>query len=687
MSDKCNDSLYVKPIEVCSINSLNYLTRKTNDNKYVWTDTSKVFDSNIIKSNTDLNYEFRSNNNEYKYEKKIELKDLCEPTKITNEYYINCVLHTQNPLFTYKDGYCIIPNVLDIPQFKNIEEKKDTILKLDKNKSKDEEGNFKYSRINNNKYCEDRWFDWIVIPNYHLGNRVLKDSGEYSREDVKICYKNCNAGELPYINSSGSNLCVPKEIAYEGKYEKKLDYSPLALINIIGNNKLYLYNIFVSLYCYKLQDKLSNYDINIGNIFNVDFKDADNYIIDEVYNEIKNVLNIIVNDDILDIPDYSTEYKYLTYKNPYLEETDLTTILGMDKNDILSNDVILIHTVYLAYKYKVFLENLSNFTDEEFEKGNKIQEYSIHFFNINNNLKDFDIKSNVDENNTKKIRQRLANILYKSINICYDNKTDFSKNLIKRTNSALDNITKIQGYIDNIKYKGYEKIIIDTKYIADIIVLKNDIKQTLNENFNIKYYKHEENRFNKLTNDKYKNYIINNYIFFTEEDSEIINGNICKSGEFSQGNKCVKCNEECISIDKCENNNNCKIYCNNDCDKIKTKPSTTICGGTIDDNTEQYKKEPKTNIKTPIDDETIIPDFTNIFKTAIRIFFIIIVIYIAYMFYKMFNETILTFANKFWGFFEWFWYYIIIRNNVKMAEHYENNIRDKYNIVIRKTMT
>ena len=74
MSDKCNDSLYVKPIEVCSINSLNYLTRKTNDNKYVWTDTSKVFDSNIIKSNTDLNYEFRSNNNEYKYEKKNRTK-------------------------------------------------------------------------------------------------------------------------------------------------------------------------------------------------------------------------------------------------------------------------------------------------------------------------------------------------------------------------------------------------------------------------------------------------------------------------------------------------------------------------------------------------------------------------------------------------------------------------------------
>ena len=173
------------------------------------------------------------------------------------------------------------------------------------------------------------------------------------------------------------------------------------------------------------------------------------------------------------------------------------------------------------------------------------------------------------------------------------------------------------------------------------------------------------------------------FLFYTQEDSEIINGNICKSGELlNSSNICTSCSIECGTLDKCSSNLNCKIFCETNC--IADKNETTKCGGTTEDDVVPLKQKQK-EIKTPIEEETNIPDFTIIFKYAIKIFFILIVLYIAYMFYKIFNESILTFGNIFYGFFDWLFY--LFSNNIKKAEHYENIIQDKYNTIIRKTMT
>jgi hypothetical protein len=87
-----------------------------------------------------------------------------------------------------------------------------------------------------------------------------------------------------------------------------------------------------------------------------------------------------------------------------------------------------------------------------------------------------------------------------------------------------------------------------------------------------------------------------------------------------------------------------------------------------------------------IEEETIVPDFSYIFKTAIKIFFILIVLYIGYMFYTIFNESILTFANSIFIIFDWLWFNITRKDNINKAEYYENIIKDKYNRIIRKTM-
>lgn len=709
MDKKCNDYIFVKPIEICSLKALQNIRNLSTEEKYLHDDIN-LFKPALSSDITDLNNIFRdisdtNNPNKYSFNydgQGTRNKNLCGKTNNIEEYYVNCVLQTGNPLFTYKDGFCIVSPEINLPkQLKKIEENNETIIKLNRSELGDEEGNFKYQKIQNNKYCEDRWYDWIIIPNYHLGNRILKDSGAYSKEDVKVCYDNCKEGELPYINSSGKKFCVPKEIAYDGIYENKLDYSTIALINLIGNNKESLNLLYKNLYFYKISKKSNNYQINTEVFLSENLVNNDNYIINEVFDKIKNILHKIVNEDNLEILDYSTEYKNLTYKHPNLKENDLISLLGMDKNEILTNDIILIHTAYISYNiYKLIKEimtipnylnttastNIINFNKED-----------LNSFNINKVLFDYNNDKNLF--NDKKYRQRLANILYKAINISYNNKTDFSKNLIKRTKEALDRYQKPTS-IPTISFLEEDK----NKYFN----FKNNINEIIN-GFEIEFYKYkylEDVFYKKIITEyspddntrdieKFKSNFKSKFLIYTEEDSEIINGSKCKSGEIvylntSNKQECTNCNSiNGCDLEKCKKNENCKIFCGTLCKKLISEEidvNKTSCGGTTKADDEPKPPPTKTDIKTPIEEETNIPDISYILKTAIRIFFILISLYIAYMFYKLFNESILTIGNLFYGFLEAFYYNPLFVNKIKIAEHYENIIQDKYNKVIRKTL-
>ena len=148
----------------------------------------------------------------------------------------------------------------------------------------------------------------------------------------------------------------------------------------------------------------------------------------------------------------------------------------------------------------------------------------------------------------------------------------------------------------------------------------------------------------------------------------------------------MKCSLVCNEKEICKNSK-CKIFCGTSCKEVDSTDSLkTSCGGTTKEYDEPPKPETKTDIKTPIEEETYIPDISYILKTSIRIFFVLISLYIAYMFYKLFNESILTIGNLLYRFLEAFYYNPLFVNKIKIAEHYENIIQDKYNKVIRKTM-
>jgi hypothetical protein len=94
--------------------------------------------------------------------------------------------------------------------------------------------------------CYERWYDWFMIPNYHLGNRVYKATkGEcydacppyhvpsYAKDPVITT--SANAGKIAYQTKEDSegnelNKCISRDIYQSGKYANGSDYSALAWI-------------------------------------------------------------------------------------------------------------------------------------------------------------------------------------------------------------------------------------------------------------------------------------------------------------------------------------------------------------------------------------------------------------------------------------------------------------------------
>lgn len=87
--------------------------------------------------------------------------------------------------------------------------------------------------------CDERWYDWFMIPNYHLGNRVQGADGQ--------CYAPCPEGHVPAYgtdpvdkSSGGLNAkddlgqCLKREDYMHGKYAAGSEYCPIAWIHRVG---------------------------------------------------------------------------------------------------------------------------------------------------------------------------------------------------------------------------------------------------------------------------------------------------------------------------------------------------------------------------------------------------------------------------------------------------------------------
>jgi hypothetical protein len=728
MSGDCsliNNDLYVKPVETCTVAAL-YKINGNKDN----IDTSTIFKADFKKNNPDINGNFRdptTNKYIYKYNNNGK-KDLCFPLKENDEnspYAVNCVILTGNPLYTYdktKKTCTVIPElVFDPPVFK-YNENKDYIY-YDNNS--DPEGKYSYNKKDKSGYCENKWYDWITIPNYHFGNGYLKDSGAFSKEDVKVCYAPCEKGKMPYIDINNEYKCVNKRIVENGLYEKKMDYSPISLINLIGNSQENLTNLYIlmSLYEYNKIDN-NNYELITDrtilnnnceiNMITGDISKCDGEKLANTYNNFNEprqahkelsdtIMKNIINVDTFDIiKKYENYPNLITYKNPYFEEKDSQTqqltYLGLDsENNKILTDAILIHTFITAYKIYKFIDNEIFVSITSDSTNTKYSIDDINKYNIDKVfdelLKKNDIYNNKDGNTKTNIKKRLANIIYKAINVCYDNKTEFSKNIINKTIIAFNNYkiatnkTLVKRYLTlKSMYNTPKTITIsddDTKYDEEIknidtyiSILNNGISisfnvpdlvidNKINEGalFNVKYFDGGAipDDKKKLIKDTIKNYPL---YFGTEPIEE----KVCIIGQIYDTNTqgCVACGIYCNPAEnKCENPR-CKLYCKVQCTEPPITENNKIIGKTAcgDIKSQRTKEEAEKANKienkyseTPLGENSF--DFFSLFnnsvKSAMSIVFFLIILYIIYIVYEVFGESLLLLFN-----FISYWFFMII---------------------------
>jgi hypothetical protein len=416
----------------------------------------------------------------------------------------------------------------------------------------------------------------------------------------------------------------------------------------------------------------------------------------------------IINKNIIKIPIVNNP-NIISYKNPNFKETDeeLLTLRGMANAEMLS-DPVLIHTFLIAYNYHNFITSYISGYKNYFKNDDK-EKKSLNFDNIKNhkhnlkfnmdNLFGDDYEYNQDKD---KYLQRLANLLYKAINICYDGKSDFSRNLIIYTDRAFKNSFANYYNINEIGYNQNFKFELEIPFLESDVAnnndylymfidanLKFDRNRTLTDSPNLDNNKTKMKEFYSSLKNK-------QVFFYTKEDSERVNE--CRSGEILDGEKkCKVCSEVC-NIDTCKTNPRCAFFCDDICATAQEDEEKTsgICGDKKKKPKDKHEKNEGGKISDPIDESYKIPDFTTIFKSAIKIFFALIILYMCYIFYQIYGETITTLLNlvifQIYNFTDWI--SLKFQKNVNKYEHdfhikdyIRKNASDKFERVVNKLKT
>lgn len=104
-------------------------------------------------------------------------------------------------------------------------------------------------------FCQERWYDWFTIPNYHLGNNysnvndITKNAQDIVTSNLVTCFRPCPAGSTPVYHidpndneSIGDGInrydkCIDKGQYMVSKYANTDDYCPLAAVHALTMKK------------------------------------------------------------------------------------------------------------------------------------------------------------------------------------------------------------------------------------------------------------------------------------------------------------------------------------------------------------------------------------------------------------------------------------------------------------------
>lgn len=453
ITDKC--SRVFKSGEYCTIDTaikygLNDLKKPQN-----------IFDKNIV---NDESYIDKYVNNIIDNKKPYSVCNLKNGIA-----YTNCALITNSPWFTLNENNtgCRIPSDLKLDGGFILNNKDNTITKPEETDIR------KYANIKG--YCQEKWFDWFTIPDYHIGNiyiaKKLKDpndNAKYILHDIDKCYKPCDIGTVPYNNSDYENIgkCIDRDKFANGMFKGTSYYTPLAFINLIGNTNDDLKEYYKSLL------------LNTSNIITKsDYKELKTNVIEFISNT-NNICDNIVN-EATKARGYNIYHFFRTVGDSFTHNNVL------EPDDYLKK---LINQNTSLFKIK-HSYNICKKLYDALEKKNKNND-DAEYNNIVDNIKDIiilaytDNKKREDTINNEFLKTKndiLFKILKKASNICFGGETDYSKNYILYTlNNSSD------GNLMGNKYTPF-KFDMDFNKPDKTLITKRDIKQSME---NIKKEKH-----------------------------------------------------------------------------------------------------------------------------------------------------------------------------------------------------
>lgn len=309
--DKCVcDSKFTKAGEYCTNEVLKSINIYNNDND---------FKNNNILDKKDIPYIDRYINNEINKSAKYSF---CTFNNEKTKAYKNCAIN--NPWLTLTGGTdskkCSLP--LDNNGKPNIELPNGfSYDETDANKIKIPKKIYKYNILAS--YCQERWYDWFTIPDYHLGNKyTLVPIADLTKPfHIQSCRSPCRIG---YIPKEGDNEnCIPKKYYKGGKYENTINYLPISLILLLGSTKdsLKEYYKFV---LNDIKDVINNNNLELdtdtyNNLY------TDDLTFDKIYTKISaeikpyitSLINLPIDVDNILVPDFNTfeASKKIIYKS------------------------------------------------------------------------------------------------------------------------------------------------------------------------------------------------------------------------------------------------------------------------------------------------------------------------------------------------------------------------------------
>lgn len=264
-------------------------------NNKLYDEKNDKFDNTIIrKENVNkINLYKENDNNEYVY-------SLCDETGKPN-----CALHNKNIwLTTNNEKKCEINKNITLGPWNNaIENQEDGIKKLKKPDNHDIIINLR----DKNSICDERWYDWFIIPDYHNGNNYSSEYTDISTE--RMCYKPCNFGTIPINekNNENNTKCINRDLIDNGRLKNTFLYTPYSMIILLGSTKKDLVDLYNSEFNIvdslidkynKRLDKDYEYEINNEILNEIKNIDTSNIIFDNMKNDLKKAIYNIVTEPI-----------------------------------------------------------------------------------------------------------------------------------------------------------------------------------------------------------------------------------------------------------------------------------------------------------------------------------------------------------------------------------------------------